>query len=105
MKDTGYGGGLYNDIALESQRPAAAAASPSSGDTGSAAPSSSSVSDALIADLELIAAPATLLADVEGAILTPGSTSKLPQGLAILGACAVAVIWAASLQPPKGKRE
>jgi|SRR5271166_5901875 len=82
---------LYPESAQTPQSQPAAAATASS----PAASASPSPSTAVAESLGLIAAgPAELLAEV---LPADPSESKLPIGLAVLGACAAAVFWAISL--------
>lgn len=58
-----------------------------------------SASDAVTKSVELITNPAALLSQA-----VDPSTSKLPMGLAVLGACIFAMVWANSLSGG-GERE
>ena len=91
------GGGLYDD---ESQYQGSTAQPQQQ--TAAASPSSPSPSPstALVQAAQLVADPGMLAQEV----LAPApSQSKLPQGLAILGACAFAVLWAASIDKKAGR--
>jgi len=92
--DEGETGGLYAAGAPESNQAQPDGAAAAAGvDTSASA--SASASNALIQTAELVAAgPGALLADVLPADPTK---SSLPLGLAIIGLCAVGVLWAASI--------
>ena len=93
--DEDGGDDLYPEPAQAPQSQPAGAAPQSSPVSSFPAPASPSPSDAVAESLGLIAAgPAELLAEV---LPADPSQSKLPIGLAVLGACAAAVIWANSL--------
>jgi hypothetical protein len=90
--------GLYGSGPVETPAAASVAIAPvaSSSDSGSA---QVSATDAIGQALEVLASPAALLSEVLPA--NPGD-SKLPYGLAVFGACVVAIIWANSID--KGRK-
>ncbi len=59
-----------------------------------------SAADGLATTLDVVANPAKLLSDV---IPPNPADSKFPLGWAVLGACAFAVLWAASIDSKGGK--
>lgn len=90
------GGSLYDD---ESQYQGSTA-QPQQQAAAASTASSPSPSTALVQAAQLVADPGMLAQEV----LAPApSQSKLPQGLAILGACAFAVLWAASIDKKAGR--
>jgi len=94
--DDNEDGGLYDD---ESQFQGSTAQSQQQ-TAAAPPPASPSPSTALVRAAQLVADPGILAQEV----LAPApSQSKLPQGLAILGACAFAVMWAASIDKKAGR--
>lgn len=84
----GDGGDMYDSSGFPEPAPEPAPAA------GSANPPSSPESQAFSQSLQVIASPASLLSEV----LPPDpSQSKLPMGLAIVGACIVGIILANSI--------
>ena len=96
--DGNESGGLYDGGDWETPTGSATAAPVASGAPESAS-QQVSASDAVGQALELIAAPVVLASEV---FPSDPAQSKLPLGLAVFGACVVAIIWANSID--KGRK-
>lgn len=76
------GGNLYSAGSVPQTTPAPEA-------TPAAADPATAVGEAI----ELVASPASLIASA----VAPGGATSIPFGLAVLGACLVGILWAASV--------
>ncbi len=93
--DNQFGGDLYDSSGFPDSAPQPEPVVPAPA-AGSANPPSSPESQAFSKSLQVITNPASLVMDA----VDPSQT-KLPMGVAILGACIVAMLWANSMS--KGK--